>query len=94
MEKSKMDRAVEVALDTLSECLRKKQGISEWYLFGYEEAISDFLWNYAGSSLAQLKVDEYNARVRRMQKIIDKIENSPIKKTKFEEVNKNERKTL
>lgn len=87
MKKSKIDRAVEVALDTLSEVLRKKRGTaSEWYLFGYEEAVSDFLWNYTGSSLAQLKMDEYDERVKRMQKVIEKIENSPNKLLKIKKI--------
>ncbi len=65
----------------MSKTLRKKSGsVNEWYLFGYEEAISDFLWSYTGTSLAQLKMDEYDARVKRIQKAIEKIENSPIKK--------------
>ena len=87
MKKTKIDRAVEVALDRLSEELRQKSGsVNEWYLFGYVEAISDFLWDYTGVSLGRLKMDDYDARVMRLRKAT---ENSPIKKIKLQEV-KNE----
>ena len=92
MEKSKIDtRIIEIAIDRLARENKQKAGlVPEWYLFGYTEAICDLLWDYTGLPLSQLQTDLYDAWVSRMQEAIEKIENSPVKKTKIKEIKKNE----
>ena len=79
-------KIVEVAIDRLARERKQKTGlVPEWYLFGYAEAIYDLLWDYTGLPLSQLQMDAYDARVMMIRK---SIENSPIKKIKFQEAKK------
>jgi hypothetical protein len=83
-------KIVEIALERLSKTLNKKIEIApEWYIWGYTEAISDFLWDYTGIPLKQLQRDAYDDYARMINAQGQKMTvNTSIKNNKRREVKK------
>ncbi len=73
MKKPNIDKkSVEIAMNLLSRELSLNKGMaSEWYLWGYTEAICAFLWEYTGISLGQLRMDDYDDFVKEVRELED-----------------------
>ena len=54
------ERAVKIAMDRLAREITLRKGIiPDTFLFGYREAIGDFIWDYAGRGLKSPEWDQF-----------------------------------
>ncbi|MDP3027693.1 MAG: hypothetical protein Q8N63_08360 [Nanoarchaeota archaeon] len=89
MKKPNIDKkSVEIAMNILNRELSMNKGIaSEWYLWGYTEAICAFLWEYTGIPLWQLRRDDYDDFVKEAMELEGEICSFGINNTDVTEIN-------